>query len=286
VLLHDLFSMRAESFRARGEKPDFRTPSLAEEAADVTSADLLIYASLNEMERLAPLTPWARGAWLRPEVPAYKPAASEDGPPRAVFIGTRHAGNLDAIQSLVDDIWPRVLAVMPEAQLWIAGSIGKDLTAAQAGRPGVRLLGRVADLSSIGGALSVGVAPTRVASGVSIKVAEYLRLGMPCIAYPVALEGFGTELDDLVDVVPGPDAFAARLVELLQDPEARRAKSLRGHDLSAARLDNGPVKRALLALHSGSVAPDVDAAARGDGRDHFASGAPASAGLAASSRHS
>jgi glycosyltransferase involved in cell wall biosynthesis len=285
VLLHDLFSLRAESFRARGQTPDFDAPTLDGEAERVKDADLLLYASANELARLASLLPAAKSVWLRPEVPAY-PDVAPDAPARAVFLGTRHAGNVDALRTLVDDIWPLVRGEAPDAELHVAGSICQDLTQAQATRPGVRLLGRVEDLATLGGAGSIGLAPTRLASGVSIKVAEYLRLGMPCVAYPLALEGFGPELDDLVDIADGPEAFARKVVELLNDPAARLARSKAGRAQSALRLDNAPVVQAIRALVSDpgdSSAPSTEA------RDHFDSDPPASlapAGFAASSRHS
>jgi glycosyltransferase involved in cell wall biosynthesis len=99
----------------------------------------------------------------------------------------------------------------------------------------------VHDLPSIGGASSVGLAPARVASGVSIKVAEYLRLGMPCIAYRLALEGFGSELDDLVDVADGPSAMADRIVALLSNDKERTRRSELGRSEAANRLDNREV---------------------------------------------
>lgn len=240
VLLHDLFSLRAAAFRARGEAPDHNDITDIEEAAMVSAAGTLVFASANELERFRPLTPGAAHVWLRPEVPDY-PLANDNAPARAVFLGTRHAGNTDALRHLIDDVWPLVRRRSPAASLWVAGSACEGLSPEQTSAPGVRIMGRVNDLPSIGGPSSIGLAPTRVASGVSIKVAEYLRLGMPCIVYPVALEGFGHELDDLVDIADGPQAMADRIVALLQDEGARRKRSELGRSGAATRLDNQEV---------------------------------------------
>jgi glycosyltransferase involved in cell wall biosynthesis len=237
VLLHDLFSQRAASFRARGEEPDHQDMTEAEEANHVSSADTLVYASANEMAQFRPYNPQAAHVWLRPEVPDY-PLANDNAPPRAVFLGTRHAGNTDALKHLIDEVWPLVRERSPAASLWVAGAACEGLSHAQKSAPGVRIMGRVHDLPSIGGASSVGLAPTRIASGVSIKVAEYLRLGMPCIAYRVALDGFGNELDDLVDVADGPRAMADRIVALLSNDAERNQRSELGRSGAAERLDN------------------------------------------------
>ncbi len=250
VLLHDLFSMRAAAFRARGDTPDHHDMTDMEEAAMVGAADTLVFASANELEHFRSFTPGASHVWLRPEVPDY-PLANDNEPARAVFLGTRHAGNTDALRHLIDDVWPLVRERTPAASLWVAGSACEGLSPEQSSAPGVRILGRVKDLPSIGGPSSIGLAPTRVASGVSIKVAEYLRLGMPCIAYPVALEGFGHELDDLVDIADGPKAMADRIVALLLDDDARRRRSELGRSGAAVRLDNQEVVDALRAASGG-----------------------------------
>jgi hypothetical protein len=248
VFLHDLFSSRAEAFRNAGDKPDHETITIEEEAARCRPADTLIYASLNEAARFGPLNPGKMAVWLRPEVPEHAIAEDPAVTPRAVFLGTRHGGNKDALNHLVADIWPLVRAKKADAELWIVGSVIADLDPALAQTPGVRSLGRVEQLGAIGGASSIGLAPTRIASGVSIKVAEYLRLGMPTVAYPLALEGFGQKLDDLVEIETGPQAFADRIVSLLGDYAGRVERGARGRGEAGKRLDNSELVNLLRGL--------------------------------------
>jgi glycosyltransferase involved in cell wall biosynthesis len=87
------------------------------------------------------------------------------------------------------------------------------------------LLGRVEKLEDIGGPHAIGIAPTRLATGVSIKVAEYLMLGMPVVAYPLAMEGFGGRLDGMVEIADAPDAFANTIIRLLNDKTEREKLS-------------------------------------------------------------
>ena len=61
-----------------------------------------------------------------------------------------------------------------------------------------------------------------MATGVSIKVVEYLMLDMTCVAYPLALEGFGSALDALVYSEDTPEAFAKRIGALLTNDAERR----------------------------------------------------------------
>jgi hypothetical protein len=248
VFLHDLFSSRADAFQGAGDRPDHKIITIEEEAARCRPADMLIYASLNEAARFGPLNPGKTAVWLRPEVAQHGISEDPAAAPRAVFLGTRHGGNKDALNHLVADIWPLVRVKKPDAELWIVGSVVADLDRALVNTPGVRVLGRVEHLSTIGGACSVGLAPTRIASGISIKVAEYLRLGMPTVAYPLALEGFGSTLDDLVDIATGQQAFADTVVTLLGDHAGRVQRGARGRSEAARRLDNAELVSLLQTL--------------------------------------
>ena len=214
VFSHDCLSDRVIRLRSAGLPVVFYEVTPEEEAAWCAPADFIVYASANEQASFGAKLKGTDGVWLRPEPPDYDPVPEGEGPARIVFIGTTHAGNTDALQHFLDDIWPLVLKQAPDLEFHIAGSVGKTVTAEQAALPGVRVLGRVDDLRDVGGPYAIGVAPTRLATGVSIKVAEYLVLDMPTVAYPLALEGFGDALDGLVQVEATPQAFADRLVAM------------------------------------------------------------------------
>lgn len=237
VLMHDLLSARSEQFRLHNIEPDFFDVDEETETQWVSHAELLVYASANEMQKFASCAPNAQSVWLRPEPQVY-PAVETRSAPRIVFLGTRHAGNSDALQHFVDDIWPLVRKVKPTAEFIVAGSIGNILDSDALAKNGVKVLGRIDDLMSIAGPDNVGIAPTRMATGVSIKVAEYLMLGMPCVAYPQALEGFSDVLDDLVLRPINQQDFAKQLLCLLDDDVLRADLSHRALEETPKLLDN------------------------------------------------
>jgi len=245
-LMHDLLSDRAERFREGGQVIDFDETSLETEIDWLSSCDLIFYASANELAKVKLHLPSVQMAWVPPDAPDYQPT-EDTGKPRLVFIGTVHGGNTEAINHFLDDIWPGLTAKAPDLELQIAGSIGRTLTPARAALPNVKVLGRVESLESLGGANAIGNAPTRFATGVSIKVAEYLLLGMPTVAYPLALEGFGDVLDDLVVVANGPAALESEILDLVNNPARRaelsqnaraRARSRLSHDTAIALIQS------------------------------------------------
>lgn len=236
-LMHDLLSDRAERFREGGQVIDFDETSLETEISWLSSCNLIFFISANELAKVQRHLPKAQMAWVPPDAPDYQ-TTENLGEPHVVFIGTVHGGNAEALNHFLDDVWPRVREQAPALDFWIAGSIGKTLTPVRAALPGVKVLGRVDSLESIGGAHAIGIAPTRFATGTSIKVAEYLLLGMPCVVYPLALEGFGHALDDLVITASGPEALTAEILGLAGDSARRAALSEGARRNARARLSH------------------------------------------------
>ncbi|MBD3770893.1 MAG: glycosyltransferase [Rhodobacterales bacterium] len=224
VFVHDVLWMRAKRYREKGLAFDFYETSEAEECDWVKSADFFVHASANEMEFFPPGFPKDHMVWLRPVPPEFG-ALPSDGKAEVVFLGTTHAGNVDALNHFLTDIWPLILKRQPDAELKVAGSVGDAIDPALKKSPNMTLLGRVEKLEDIGGSHAIGIAPTRLATGVSIKVAEYLMLGMPVVAYPLAMEGFGGRLDGMVDVADTPEAFADTVLHLLADDAERKRLS-------------------------------------------------------------
>ncbi|MEL6726430.1 MAG: glycosyltransferase family 4 protein [Pseudomonadota bacterium] len=240
VLMHDLLSDRGKIWRNSGTSPDLYEISFQGEADWCRSAELMIYASANELAKFEPSVPGSKSVWLRPEPPVYDETVSS-GVPRVLYLGTTHAGNTDALQHFLADIWPKVLAKKPDLEFWIAGSVGKTLTEEERATPGIKVLGRVERLEDVGGADSIGIAPTRLATGISIKVAEYLMLDMTCVAYPLAVQGFKSALNELVDLPPTPDDFADAIVSLAEDHAGRTQKASLSRKEAERVLDNQEV---------------------------------------------
>ncbi|MEL6647525.1 MAG: glycosyltransferase [Pseudomonadota bacterium] len=214
ILLHDLFSLRARATLDHQLSTDVKGFTLEEEAALCAHADILIYASKSERAIFKEYLPDRAHVWL---APSCKPLADipPSGAPKALFMGVKHLGNLDAIAFLMTEIWPDVVAQKPDAELWIVGEIGSFLEPEWISLPGVKVLGVVKDLTSLGGADTLGLAPTRVGSGVSIKIADYLRLGMTAIASKTAMEGYGQTLDQSVHLAETAKEFSDKIVACL-----------------------------------------------------------------------
>lgn len=247
VLMHDVLSDRGPALRAGGMIPNFTEISAEEEASWIATSKLNFYASMNEMNGFGRRVPEANNVWLRPNVPHFSEPPQGDRP-RIVFVGTHHAGNVDSIVHFYDAIWPKIRAELPNAELLVAGSTGPALPKHIQSAEEIHILGRVDELADLGGSQSVTIAPTRLATGVSIKVAEYLLLGTACVAYRRAIQGFGDALDGLLEVCETDSEFAEAVIRLYQNKELRHALATKAGDESPKRLSNDEVVSTLQAI--------------------------------------
>ncbi|MEO1660041.1 MAG: glycosyltransferase family 4 protein [Pseudomonadota bacterium] len=232
VLMHDVLSDRGPALRTGNMIPNFVEMSAEEEVSWMSTSKLNFYASRNEMKSFGSRLPEAHNVWLRPNVPHFsEPPVS--GPPRLIFIGTLHAANVDSVVHFHDEIWPKVRQELPEVELLIAGSTGPALPKRIQTAKGIKVLGRVDELADLGGPQSITIAPTRAATGISIKVAEYLLLRTACVAYPVAIAGFGNALEGLLEVHKTPNDFADAVIRLYKNEKLR-------HKLANKAGDNAP----------------------------------------------
>lgn len=210
VLMHDLFSSRARSFEESHKQPDHLPISLEDEVERLSLADLCIHASQSEADEVASFLPNAQHIWMRPRL--VKNTGNVDSPPHVVFMGVDHGGNRAALELILSEIWPRVWAET-QAELWVVGEISKWVKGQQGG---VRCLGFVEDLRTLGNGNSIGIAPMLVTSGISIKIGTYLELGMRVVTFNKTLEAYGDTLNGLVTAVDTPAEFSEAIIELLR----------------------------------------------------------------------
>lgn len=158
--------------------------------------------------------------------PERKPQTARPG--RILFTGNMdYAPNVDAVRHFALEVFPEIQKAVPEAHFVIAGQRPVDSVRALAG-PGIEVTGFIPDLSATYAEAAVVVAPMRFGAGTQNKVLEAMSTGVPVVCSPLAFKGIGIEEGQGVVQADGPEAFAARVTELLRDPEACRRLGTRG----------------------------------------------------------
>jgi glycosyltransferase involved in cell wall biosynthesis len=165
--------------------------------------------------------------------------------PNAVgFIGSLDfRPNQEAVKWIADELWPRVIARLPEARLSIAGSAPPDWLQ----RKPIDLRGNVGDAQAFMCQMSVIIAPLFAGGGMRIKVLEAMALGKPVVATTLGAGGITHDGD--VVIADDVDSFADAVVRLLRDPaEAARIGAAARANV-ARRYDGETLARGLLTFY-------------------------------------
>ena len=140
--------------------------------------------------------------------------------------------NEQSARWLLDEVWPRVRARLPQATLRLVGSgAGEGLVARVADTPGVALAGFVDDLPGEYAVAAVAVVPVRQGGGVRFKTIEALVHGVPVVTTALGAEGVGGEAL-FAGLTDDPAAFADALVAVVSDPPAHQARAERAQALA------------------------------------------------------
>jgi len=181
-------------------------------------ADATLVVSTHEHALLAQLLPGARVEVLSNvhEVAGCRRGfqARRD----LLFVGGfRHPPNVDAARWLVDEIWPRVRARLPDVALHLVGGDVSDEIRALGDVPGVHVRGHVPDIDPLMDGCRLAVAPLRYGAGVKGKVNLSMAHGQPVVATPCAVEGMHLIAGTDVLVAEDAEAFADAIVSAYAD---------------------------------------------------------------------
>jgi sugar transferase (PEP-CTERM/EpsH1 system associated) len=169
-----------------------------------------------------------------------------DGGDVALVGAMDYRPNVDAAKWFLDNVWPAVRAARPQARFSIVGARPAAELKARAGRDGVLVAGRVADVRPYLRAAKAVIAPLMIARGVQNKVLEAMAAGRPVVATSAANAGVDAAPGREILIADEPGAFAAAVIRLLERPEAgsaigaaARARAIRDFDWESrlARLD-------------------------------------------------
>jgi glycosyltransferase involved in cell wall biosynthesis len=146
--------------------------------------------------------------------------------------------NLDAVELLLDRIYPAVRAAEPSARLVIVGRnppawlVGRAAAAA-----GVEVHGSVPDVRPFMASSAIMAVPLRIGGGSRLKILEALSTGLPVVSTRVGAEGLDLEPGRDLTVVEEIDRVAIALVDALRNPREAREKAERGRGVVLSRYD-------------------------------------------------
>jgi glycosyltransferase involved in cell wall biosynthesis len=129
--------------------------------------------------------------------------------------------NVDAVKYFAAEIWPRILAKVPEARFRVVGRNPDRRVEALAGAS-VEVTGRVPSVVEPLRQAAVVVVPLRIGGGTRLKIYEAMAMGKAVVSTTVGAEGLDVHHGKDVILADLPGVFAEAVITLLEDAEARR----------------------------------------------------------------
>ncbi|MEL6655882.1 MAG: glycosyltransferase family 4 protein [Bacteroidota bacterium] len=130
--------------------------------------------------------------------------------------------NMDGAHFFYREVYPLVKAAVPDTGLWLVGRNPHPsiLQLAQKDQS-VTVTGRVPDIRPFLQEATVGIAPMRVAAGLQNKILVSLASELPMVVTPIANEGIGAPVGEVLVEAQQPQDFADQVIQLLQNSEER-----------------------------------------------------------------
>ncbi len=161
--------------------------------------------------------------------------APADGAPTVVFTGSMDwEANVDGIRFYIEEVWPRVLAQVPEAKLRVVGK-NPPTSLVQRNVPGVSFTGFVDDVRDHARDAQAFVIPLRVGGGTRIKAFEAMAMGLPVVSTSIGIEGLDVEDGTHFLCADGAEALAEATLKLIADGALRLKLSRAARELVEAQ---------------------------------------------------
>jgi glycosyltransferase involved in cell wall biosynthesis len=160
-------------------------------------------------------------------------------PKQILFLGALdYRPNVDAVNLLLDRIFPAVRTRESEARLCIVGrNPAAALVQRVAAAPNVEVHANVQDVRPFLAHSGVMAVPLRIGGGSRLKILEALAVGLPVVSTRVGAEGLELSDGQEIDLVDDVERMADRLVEVICHPARARALAERGRQLVRERYD-------------------------------------------------
>lgn len=174
-----------------------------------------------------------------------RPDAPPPEPGSILFFGANnYFPNADGLRFFLNEIFPLVRKALPAAKLKVVGHTPDQLRALA--NEFVEMKGFVPDLRAEIERAAVVIAPLRVGGGTRLKILEAMAMARPVVSTRQGAEGLDVVDGKQILLADAPEAFAAKVVQVLQDEglarrlgEAARqlVVSRYGWDASVAQLE-------------------------------------------------
>jgi len=152
----------------------------------------------------------------------FKPNGTATVAGRVVFVGPTYSHpNRDAVEFLLQEIWPRVRAADRATTLRLVGGNAPTDRARYHRTPGVTALGYVPDLRPALAEARCCIVPIRIGGGTRLKILDAWAMGKAVVSTSIGCEGLDAVDGENILIRDTPDAIADAVLEILRDATLR-----------------------------------------------------------------
>jgi glycosyltransferase involved in cell wall biosynthesis len=207
------------------------------EADAVRQARATLVVNARERDVLARITPGADVQVVENgiDVDLFLPPASATRAASVIFCGVLdYSPNESGVRWFLEDVWPRVHGLRPDARFVIVGANPtRALKRAAARTPAVDLVGATPAVQPHLWQSAVSIAPLHLARGLQNKVLEALASGLPVVATRAVAEGLPVEARRGIVEADSAEVFVDAVVRLLNQTNDARARLAAAADLTS-----------------------------------------------------
>lgn len=164
-----------------------------------------------------------------------------------IFLGSMDwLPNIDGARFFLEEIFPRIRAILPECRVAFAGRRPEPwLRDRAASDPHIVVTGTVPDIRPWLWGSGISIVPLRIGGGTRLKIFEAMAAGVPVISTAIGAEGLPVENERHILIADSPADFADACLLLLNDARRRSELAREAHAFVAARFSWESVAREL-----------------------------------------
>jgi len=152
------------------------------------------------------------------DVDFFKPLGGVRKNKSLIFIGTMNwYPNIEAVEFLINEVWPEVKILNPDATLNIIGAHPPEHIKKYDGYNNIKIHGFIDDIRPLFDVAHLYICPIKDGGGTKLKILDALAMGKAIIADPIACEGINVINDENVVLCKTKDEFIKNIDELFSN---------------------------------------------------------------------
>jgi glycosyltransferase involved in cell wall biosynthesis len=160
--------------------------------------------------------------------------------------------NIEGVQWLIEQVWPKVIEKAPEARLHIAGRNCPDWLK-NIDTKGIVIAGEVADAAAFISSHHCMLVPLLSGSGMRVKILEGMAMERLVISTSLGLEGIAAKNNQEVLIANSAIDFAAAILSVISSYDKARLMGKNAAILIQKNFDNLHIARQLIAEYNNII---------------------------------